>query len=87
MLLFPNLRVDKKEGDVLLCDQILFFAVKASFKKCKRQLVCRSWLAKELCGRENEKGQPALPGEHVSDTEQLHHRFQSDPVGSSSYVS
>lgn len=71
--------------------------LKQALKKCKRQLVCRSWLAKELCGRENrrpvssscwnDKWQLALPGEHVSDTEQVHDRSQSDPVGSSGSVS
>lgn len=35
--------------------QILFSAIKASFKKCKRQLpVCRAWPVKQLRGRHRE---------------------------------
>lgn len=44
-----------RQGMFLFCGQILFFAIKASFKKCKRQLFCRAWPVKQLCGRYGEQ--------------------------------
>lgn len=41
---------------MFFCGQIVFSAIKASFKKCKRQLlVCRVWPVKQLRGRHKEE--------------------------------
>lgn len=46
----------ERQGMFLFCGQILFFATKASFKKCKSRLFYRAWPVKQQCGRCRAQG-------------------------------